>query len=93
MENDLGRDSDNSNGYTPVAKRAPVKFRFRAILNVAMSVLYLILAAAIATKRKFIGTDISPALAYGLSALLALYGIFRLWRGVQDWKTDPEDVD
>jgi hypothetical protein len=74
-------------------KRAPVRFRFRATLNIAMGILYLILGAAVATMRKFGAVDLKPALAWGFCILLVLYGVFRVWRGIQDLKATSDEEE
>ena len=60
-------------------------FRFRSILNISMGLLYLILAGVIVTIRKFGTFDLGAGFfPYALGGLLALYGLFRIWRGVAD---------
>ena len=69
----------------------PVKWRFRATLHILFGILYLVFAALVIFYRKFGTFELEPVLAYGLGALLALYGIFRIWRGWQDMQNSRDD--
>lgn len=81
----------SSDPYNKRPRKAP--FSFRALMNIAMGILYLVLAGVIISVRKFGTIDLSGgATAYLLGGLLGLYGIFRIWRGIQDYKLsrDPD---
>ena len=58
--------------------------KWRAWMHIAMGVVYLLFAALIFNVKKFASIDLGPASAYVFSGLLALYGIFRIWRGYTD---------
>jgi uncharacterized membrane protein HdeD (DUF308 family) len=60
--------------------------KWRAWMHMAMGVVYLLFAALIFNVKKFASIDLGPASAYVFSALLALYGVFRIWRGYTDLK-------
>lgn len=67
-------------------------FRFRGILNISMGLLYFIFAGYIISTHHFIRVELSTGLSYALGGLLVLYGAFRIWRGIRDFK-DARDPD
>jgi len=69
----------------------PRRFRFRPALHIAMGILYLILAGAVLTMKQFGTVTLSPAISYGMGGLLLVYGVFRLWRGIQDMRMSDHD--
>ena len=71
----------------PANRRRKATFSFRAILNCSMGLLYLVLAGVIITVKKFGQIDLSGSyLPYLLGGLLILYGVFRFWRGIIDFR-------
>jgi hypothetical protein len=62
------------------------RWSFRAGLHIVMGILYLILAGVVIYYRKFGTLDLGNSMAFLLGGLLALYGLFRIWRGWQDYK-------
>jgi hypothetical protein len=72
-------------------KRPSTRYRFRAMMNISIGILYLILGIAVATMRKFGSMQLSSAWTIGACAILIVYGGFRIWRGVQDLKLTEED--
>lgn len=69
---------EDQNGYTPP--------KWRAWLHISMGVVYLLFATLVFSMKKFGNIDLSELSVWGLSALLSLYGLFRLWRGISDLK-------
>lgn len=72
-------------------KRTSTKYRFRAMMNISIGALYIILGIAVATMRKFGAVQLALGWAFGACALLLIYGGFRIWRGIQDLKITDED--
>lgn len=70
--------------------RPGFKFSFRAIMHIVIGVLYIVLAAYLFKVQQFGTVQLGPAAAYGLGALLMVYGGFRIWRGVQDARTSAD---
>ncbi len=60
---------------------APKYTRVRSILHLVMGVLYLVLGVSVVALHAFGKFELAPGIAYGMGALLCVYGIFRLWRG------------
>ena len=60
--------------------------RFKAGLHLVMGIVYVILGASVFYIKRFGSMDLDPVIAYLLSGLFALYGIFRIWRGFTDYK-------
>lgn len=58
--------------------------KWRAYLHIGMGIVYLLFSGLIFYVKKFGSIDLSETAVYGMSILLALYGIFRLWRGIAD---------
>lgn len=58
--------------------------KWRSWMHVAMGLAYLLFAAFVFSVRKFAQFDLGTGGAYGLSGLLMVYGIFRIWRGITD---------
>jgi hypothetical protein len=58
--------------------------KWRAWLHIGMGVAYLFFAVLVFTAKKFGNIELSEIAVYGLSGLLTVYGIFRIWRGVID---------
>ena len=73
-------------------KRARAARRLSAGRHIAMGVLLLALAYAVLTYRYFGTLALSPAGAYGLAAIMAVYALFRLFRGIQDARYRNDDA-
>lgn len=58
--------------------------KWRAWLHIAMGIVYLLFAVAVFSFKKFGNIDLSEFTVYGMSGLLCLYGLFRIWRGISD---------
>jgi hypothetical protein len=71
MNNDGSRNTDT----TP---------KLRAWLHIGMGIAYLFFAVLVFTAKKFGNIELSELYVYGMSGLLTIYGIFRIWRGVTD---------
>lgn len=67
-------------------RRAAAGVRFRAGLNVAMGILYIILGGAVVVLRRFGMIELDAIISYALGGLFVLYGVFRIWRGLADFK-------
>lgn len=66
----------NSKGYAQI----------RAVRHIAMGIIFLVFAVVMFKQKTFGAFDLSNGLAYSLGSVLVLYGAFRLWRGIADWK-------
>lgn len=60
--------------------------RFRAMLNLVMGVVYILLGVVVMYLKYFGTIELGALLAYFLGGLFALYGAFRIWRGSHDLK-------
>ena len=60
--------------------------RFKAGLHIVMGIVYLILGVSVFYIKRFGSMDLDPIIAYLLSGLFALYGVFRIWRGFTDYR-------
>ena len=60
--------------------------RFKAGLHIVMGIIYLILGVSVFYVKQFGSMDLDPIIAYLLSGLFALYGVFRIWRGFTDYR-------
>jgi uncharacterized membrane protein HdeD (DUF308 family) len=58
--------------------------KWRAWMHIGMGVVYLLFGFLIFYVKRFGSIDLSEPIVYGMSILLCLYGIFRLWRGITD---------
>ena len=58
--------------------------RIMANLHLVMGVVFLVIGGLVLWNHKFGLVDLEAWQTYGLGALLVIYGIFRLWRGVTD---------
>jgi uncharacterized membrane protein HdeD (DUF308 family) len=70
MSNRTSQEADNSK-YT----------RIRSLMHVIVGLLYIVLGIAVITFHAFGQFELQPGLAYGMGALLLVYGAFRIWRG------------
>ncbi len=75
------------------SRSLPGSVRFRVALHFGMGLLYLILAVVVIRVRHFGQIELQPAAAYGLGALLIVYGLFRMWRGWADVKAARRGED
>lgn len=66
--------NDQSPGYN----------RFMANLHLIMGVVFLFFGGLVFYTRSFGSMNLDTWQAYGMSALLILYGTFRIWRGIRD---------
>lgn len=58
--------------------------KWRAWMHIGMGIVYLLFGFLIFYVKRFGSIDLSEPAVYGMSILLSLYGIFRLWRGITD---------
>lgn len=61
---------------------------WRAWLHIAMGIIYLLFAFIAFYVKRFGSIELSETAVYGMSGLLSLYGIFRLWRGITDLRAN-----
>jgi hypothetical protein len=66
----------NSKGYAQI----------RAVRHIVMGIIFWVFAGVMFKEKAFGAFDLSEGLAYSLGGLLVLYGAFRIWRGIADWK-------
>jgi hypothetical protein len=55
-----------------------------ANIHIAMGCFFLFISGLTLYKRSFGNMELQSWQVYGMSTLLALYGIFRIWRGITD---------
>lgn len=67
-----------------------LKFSFRSVMHIVIGILYLGIAGYLITVNKFGAVDLGKPMSYALGGLLLVYGGFRIWRGIQDMKTDGD---
>lgn len=77
--------------YTPTPEEGPSRkemagARFRAILNLVMGTVYILLGIVVMYLKYFGTIELGALLAYFLGGLFILYGAFRIWRGSQELK-------
>lgn len=60
--------------------------KWRAWLHIGMGIVYLLFAAMIYNFKKFGNVELGEVTVYGMSGLLVIYGVFRIWRGIADLK-------
>ncbi|MES2480051.1 MAG: hypothetical protein V4561_13265 [Bacteroidota bacterium] len=58
--------------------------KWRAWLHIGMGVVYLLFAAMVYNFKKFGNVELGEVTVYGMSGLLVIYGVFRIWRGIAD---------
>jgi uncharacterized membrane protein HdeD (DUF308 family) len=68
----------NNNNSGKVARK------FRLMLHLVMGIVYVVLAVIVINMKHFGTMELDKGMAYALGGLLALYGIFRIWRGLQE---------
>lgn len=56
---------------------------FRTSLDLGMGVLYVVIAGMIITLKYFGSVALGSGLAYALGGMMLLYGLFRIYRGIQ----------
>ena len=57
---------------------------FRISLDIGMGILYLVLAGGVIYTKHFATLELSKGLMYAMSGMLALYGTFRIYRGIAE---------
>lgn len=57
--------------------------RFRGVAHIAIGLLYIVVGGYFGYFKTFGTIPLSNAAAYGVAILMALYGLFRIYRG---WK-------
>jgi len=65
---------------------------FRNSLHLGMGVVYVVIAAMILTLKYFGTMVLDASFAYILGGLMLLYGIFRIYRGVQGMRMRNRDM-
>jgi len=68
-------------------RKARRTFRLRGTYNIVLGILYILVAAVLLYLKHKELLQLQPTLAYIICVLMALYGIFRLWRGREDLRT------
>ncbi len=68
------------------------RMRLKATRHIVMGIILLALGAIVAWKKMFLTAELPVITSYLLGGLLIFYGLFRVWRGIQDLKDgDGED--
>ncbi|XZF12959.1 hypothetical protein ACTHGU_14330 [Chitinophagaceae bacterium MMS25-I14] len=58
--------------------------RYRSAMHIGMGLVYLLMGCSILYFKLYGVVVLNAALAYALGGLMVAYGLFRLWRGMQD---------
>jgi len=74
--------------YEENNERGPYR-SFRHTLDLGMGVLYIVIASAILSLKYFGTMELSSTFAYILGGLMFLYGVFRIYRGIQGIRSKP----
>ncbi len=61
---------------------------FRAILDFVMGTVYIVLAGVVLYSRHFGTIELPPATVYGMSGLLIVYGVFRIYLGFKRYRQE-----
>ena len=73
--------------YRPDNNRQRKSFdHIRGIMGMSMGVIYIVIALAVIYMQKAKQIHIGDALSYIIAALMAAYGIFRIYRGYKQMK-------
>jgi hypothetical protein len=56
---------------------------FRSSLDVGMGIFYIVISITIVSMKYFGFMELSKASAYIFGGLMTLYGLFRIYRGIQ----------
>ena len=54
---------------------------FKNSMHLGMGAVYIVAGIAVLYFRYFGALQLSAGLAYGIGALMLVYGVFRIWRG------------
>ncbi len=66
--------------------------RLRAARHIVMGLVLIALGYAVVHFHRFGAMELSNTTSYTLAAIMAFYGLFRIWRGIQDLREgDGED--
>jgi hypothetical protein len=57
-----------------------------ATRHVVMGIIYLLMALLLFYVKRFGSIELPNGVVYALSVLLVIYGAFRLWRGIADFR-------
>ncbi len=73
--------------YKPDNNRQRKSFdQIRGIMGISMGVIYVIIAFAVVYMQRAKQINIGDTLSYIIAALMAAYGIFRMYRGYKQMK-------
>lgn len=64
--------------------------QFRASLHLGMGIFYVVVGLLILYVKHFGAMELPTTFAYALGALMIVYGVFRIWRGVVDFRNMPK---
>jgi len=65
--------------------------KFRAGRHITMGVLLFALGYILGKIKRFGTIELSTLTAYSLAGIMFIYGLFRIWRGIKDWKGEETD--
>lgn len=60
----------------------------RATMHIGMGILYLVIGTMVLYVKHFGMVELSAMMAYPLGILMLAYGVFRIWRGFKDLRTN-----
>lgn len=67
------------------------KFTFRAAMHLIPGIAFIILAFFLVKVQKFGTIDLGTTGSIAFAALLVVYGVFRIWRGVKEGQMTDEE--
>ena len=65
--------------------------KFRAGRHITMGIILFALGYALAQYHRFGTIELSSLVSYSLAGIMFIYGLFRIWRGIKDWKGEETD--
>jgi hypothetical protein len=72
-------------------RRQNSTIRFRATMHLGMGAMYIVFGIIIMYVKAFGTLELPTTFAYVLSGFMILYGAFRIWRGLADFKMIPKE--
>ena len=73
------------------SQRTGYKITFKSGLQFAIGLIYLGIAGYMIVKQQFGAVALGKGVSYGLGTLLIIYGLFRMWRAIQEMKITADD--
>ena len=65
--------------------------QINAVRHIVMGIILIACAYALIEYRYFARIELNLTTAYVLGGILVVYGLFRMWRGIQDLRGEKTD--